>query len=264
MEACKICHGLSRNRLRRLAWEFAKKIKTSYPPKWNENAMAGEDWYTGFMKRHPELTLRTPEQISANLTNRLTNEISNGRLTNRRSLRGTYHPKMENALHKWYLKETMAGVTMTTNMIRAKARELYTKIRENDLDFQASPGWVEKFKRRYGIRLQGAYKKRTLIEEETDSSENSAMEGEQEIDQNIGVNGVNTADPFEIAFVDVSANNCDENLKAEQQVNEDQKPHGIMQCIDEVIQWTVGNRIEPLYLTMLRSLRDRIQNPSYN
>lgn len=175
--------------------------------------------------------------------------------TNRRSLRGTYHPKMENALHKWYLEQTKAGVAMTTNMIRMKARELYTKIRENNLDFQASPGWLEKFKRRYGIQLKGAYKKRKLIENETDSSA-----GEQEIVQNNGVN-IKTEHPFETTFVDVSSNNCDENFKVEQQLGaKGQKPHDIIQCMDEVIQWTANNQIEPIYLTMLRSLRDRIQN----
>lgn len=179
--------------------------------------------------------------------------------TNRRSLRGTYHPKMESALHKWYLEQIQSGITITTNMLRVKARELYTKLRENDLDFQASAGWVDKFKRRYGIRLKG-YKKRIKLEEEDTDSDSSMNEanGEQEIDQGF-IRNIKTEDPFATTFVDVSASNT--TSKMEHIID---KSHDIVQCMDSVIQWTVENRIEPLYLTMLRSLKDRIHKKNEN
>lgn len=43
---------------------FAKKEKVSYPESWDKNGMAGKEWYFGFYKRHPKISLRTPEQIS--------------------------------------------------------------------------------------------------------------------------------------------------------------------------------------------------------
>lgn len=61
--------------------------------------------------------------------------------SDRRSLRGTYHPKMESALHKWYLEQSENGIPVTGSILRLKARELNKKIRENDLEFRASPGW---------------------------------------------------------------------------------------------------------------------------
>lgn len=38
--------------------------------------MAGRDWYDGFMKRHPFLSLRTPEQTSINRAKGFCKEMS--------------------------------------------------------------------------------------------------------------------------------------------------------------------------------------------
>lgn len=62
--ASRICYGLTIKELRIMAFEFAKKLKISYPESWNENKMAGKDWYYGFMMRYPNLSLRPPEQLS--------------------------------------------------------------------------------------------------------------------------------------------------------------------------------------------------------
>lgn len=59
-------YGLSINELRELAYQMANKLKLNYPSTWNDDSKAGYKWYYKFMKRHPELTLRTPEQTSIN------------------------------------------------------------------------------------------------------------------------------------------------------------------------------------------------------
>lgn len=64
--ACKMCYGLSINDLLRLAFDFAQKVGVKYPENWNKNRMATKDWYYNFLERHPHISLRTPEQISAN------------------------------------------------------------------------------------------------------------------------------------------------------------------------------------------------------
>lgn len=185
--------------------------------------------------------------------------------TERRSLRGTFHPKMESALHKWYLQETINGISVTTNALRVKARELYTQIRENNLTFQASAGWVEKFKKRYGIRLKGGYKKKLPKCEESDSDSMDAdANGEQEIENGF-LSDVKNEDPLieDPAFVEVSATSMFTNVKVEQSECSG-IAHDITQCMDEVIQWTTDNKIEPLYLMMLRSLRERILKSNHN
>ncbi|XP_039968941.1 uncharacterized protein LOC120780752 [Bactrocera tryoni] len=50
--------------LRKLAYEFARKVGASYLDPWNDNQQASKDWQLAFMKRHKNLSLRTPEQVS--------------------------------------------------------------------------------------------------------------------------------------------------------------------------------------------------------
>lgn len=59
-------YGLSIDELRVLAYQLAKKLNLQYPSAWNKYLKAGRKWYYLFIKRHPELTLRTPEQTSMN------------------------------------------------------------------------------------------------------------------------------------------------------------------------------------------------------
>lgn len=57
-------YGLTITNIRVLAYDYAKKIGATYPENWNTGNKAGEDWYAGFIKRHPRLSLRTPQQFS--------------------------------------------------------------------------------------------------------------------------------------------------------------------------------------------------------
>lgn len=62
--ASKHHHGLTKKQTRELAWQYAKRSGVSYPSKWDENNIAGEDWISGFLKRHKELSCRKPEATS--------------------------------------------------------------------------------------------------------------------------------------------------------------------------------------------------------
>lgn len=64
LKASKINFGLSIRDLRVMAYDFAVKEKIKFPAAWNEAGLAGKDWYYSFMRRHPNLSIRTPEQIS--------------------------------------------------------------------------------------------------------------------------------------------------------------------------------------------------------
>ncbi|XP_023031253.2 uncharacterized protein LOC111518520 [Drosophila willistoni] len=59
-------HGLTLGEVKQLAFQFANKLKLKYFSSWDDDATAGPKWCRLFMKRHPELTLRHPEQISLN------------------------------------------------------------------------------------------------------------------------------------------------------------------------------------------------------
>jgi len=57
----KVFFGLTTIDICRLAFELAVQLKISHP---FQNASAGLDWLKGFLKRHPSLTIRTPEATS--------------------------------------------------------------------------------------------------------------------------------------------------------------------------------------------------------
>lgn len=57
-------YGLTPKLVRRLAFEYACKNSRKIPEKWSQDAMASECWFTGFMRRHPQLSVRKPEATS--------------------------------------------------------------------------------------------------------------------------------------------------------------------------------------------------------
>ena len=62
--ACAIYFGLTPEDCRELAYACAQKYGITYPESWDVNKRAGYDWYHAFMRRHPGLSLRTPESTS--------------------------------------------------------------------------------------------------------------------------------------------------------------------------------------------------------
>lgn len=51
--------------VRSLAFEYAKKLGLKYPTTWEKNQQAGKDWLISFRSRHPQMSLRKPENTSA-------------------------------------------------------------------------------------------------------------------------------------------------------------------------------------------------------
>ena len=56
-------HGLSVEKCRALAYEFAKRNDTSVPANWDKEQKAGKDWFYAFRDRH-KLAVRAPEPTS--------------------------------------------------------------------------------------------------------------------------------------------------------------------------------------------------------
>ena len=57
-------YGLTTKDCRKLAYETAVANEIKCPASWVEKKIAGEDWLLGFFKRHPNLSLRSPEGCS--------------------------------------------------------------------------------------------------------------------------------------------------------------------------------------------------------
>ena len=64
LKASALYYGLSTNEVKSLAYEYVAKLGLQIPNSWVAAKKAGSDWLSGFMKRHPNLTLRTPESTS--------------------------------------------------------------------------------------------------------------------------------------------------------------------------------------------------------
>ena len=64
IKCSKIMYGLSPLEIRKLAYQCANKFGLKYPSIWSQNQRAGKDWFTGFRKRHPTLSIREPEPTS--------------------------------------------------------------------------------------------------------------------------------------------------------------------------------------------------------
>ena len=64
LKASALYYGLSTNEVKSLAYEYAAKLGLKIPNSWVAAKKAGSGWLFGFIKRHPNLTLRTPESTS--------------------------------------------------------------------------------------------------------------------------------------------------------------------------------------------------------
>lgn len=62
------------------------------------------------------------------------------------------NPEVEEALYTWFLQQRKNDVPVSSEILRTKARYFYEQI-TGKTDFQASSGWLDKFKARHGIRF---------------------------------------------------------------------------------------------------------------
>ncbi|XP_030767511.1 uncharacterized protein LOC115891224 [Sitophilus oryzae] len=64
LKAANIYYGFCPKEIRRFAYELADKYKLAMPPQWKDKQMASEDWFSRFMKRHPQLSLQCAQPTS--------------------------------------------------------------------------------------------------------------------------------------------------------------------------------------------------------
>ncbi|XP_039968948.1 uncharacterized protein LOC120780761 [Bactrocera tryoni] len=119
LQASDINYGISLMELRKLAYEFARKVGASYPDPWNDNQQASKDWQLAFMKRHKNLSLRTPEQVSQSRAKRFNKENVDAFFANLSSVLG----KTPFEPHRiWNMDETGCP-TVPTRPVKTIARK---------------------------------------------------------------------------------------------------------------------------------------------
>lgn len=186
--------------------------------------------------------------------------------TNRRTMRGTFHPKMEQALYKWYVDQCQQNVDVSTAMLRNQAQIFYKEFRESNYSFSASTGWIKNFKKRFGIeRLNGDKLKLELYKRET-------MVNSDDVGGDIdGANDDINCESYEY-LIETHTDCDDENfpqqitikpviaetdtINEEKIVDDTEAYH----CLETVIKWSMQRGIDTLYLTMLRNLKSKARN----
>ncbi|XP_050545073.1 jerky protein homolog-like [Daktulosphaira vitifoliae] len=97
-------------------------------------------------RKHTTLTLVEKLEIL--------NKLENGDKL-RKTLKTGEFPEVEDALYLWFLQERNRHTPISGEILKEKAKYFYKRIAHKDQkdDFQASDGWLDKFKNRFGLRL---------------------------------------------------------------------------------------------------------------
>lgn len=70
---------------------------------------------------------------------------------NRKTLKFGKHPELDSALYNWFLEQRAMDIVVNGDKLKEMAKEIYKRIAKRD--FKASSGWLDKFKKRYGIKF---------------------------------------------------------------------------------------------------------------
>lgn len=116
-KSADIYYGLTPKEVRRMAFLFSTSLSLTVPDSWKKNEMAGPDWFTSFLSRNSELSIRTPEATS----------LSRATSFNKTNVEG-FFINLENVLKRykfspgdiWNMDET--GITTVQRPDRIVAR----------------------------------------------------------------------------------------------------------------------------------------------
>lgn len=61
IECSRVYFGLSPSEVRKLSYQLAIKSGKTFPDRWHNSQMAGKEWFKGSLKRHPSVSLRSPQ-----------------------------------------------------------------------------------------------------------------------------------------------------------------------------------------------------------
>lgn len=168
--------------------------------------------------------------------------------TDRRTMRGTFHPKMEAALYKWYLDQCNQNIIVTSTMLREQATFYYNQFQESNYSFLASSGWTKNFKKRFGIQLANDTPKRQRTKTPTlKKDEPETIEYLIETNDDCGGDGEDMNEHITFTMKPkAQVTNVNDDIV------DDAEAH---KCLEKVIKWSLQRSIDTLYLTMLRNLK---------
>lgn len=73
-------------------------------------------------------------------------------LKERKNMKGGEYEKVSEALYVWFRQHRENGTPISGPILQEKALKFYEEFREGEPGFTASTGWLDRWKKRYGIR----------------------------------------------------------------------------------------------------------------
>jgi hypothetical protein len=77
---------------------------------------------------------------------------SNEGLKGRKTMKKCEYEKVSEALFLWFTQQREKGVPITGPLLQEKALVFHKEFDEGESDFTASMGWIDRWKKRYGVR----------------------------------------------------------------------------------------------------------------
>jgi len=123
LRASDIYFDLSPKEIRTLAYQLAFENSLNIPQSWTKNKLAGSDWFSSFLKRHPTLSIRTPEPTSLARVSSFNRTNVNSFFDNLSTIMSRHFFQ---AHEIWNMDET--GVTTVQSPNRVVARRGYKQV----------------------------------------------------------------------------------------------------------------------------------------
>lgn len=105
-----------------------------------------------YLARKYDIAKSTVCGIKKNKANILSLTVRCAGKIKRKTLKSGENPRMEEKLYKWFCKQRSKNLPVTSELLKVKAKSLNAVLNETQR-FSASDGWLQKFKRRFGIRF---------------------------------------------------------------------------------------------------------------
>lgn len=123
LESANIYFGLCPKEIRKLVFQFAIANKITVPEPWKRDQMAGPEWFTSFLKRNNDLSLRTPEPTSFARATNFNQANVNSFFTNLEKVMKKYNFDPSSI---WNMDET--GVTTVQKPCKVVARKGFEQV----------------------------------------------------------------------------------------------------------------------------------------
>lgn len=177
--------------------------------------------------------------------------------TDRRTMRGTFHPKMEQALYKWYIELSEQNIDVSASMLRFQAQVFYREFQESNYSFSASTGWLKNFQKRFGIRsLTGdkavepphEHKSKSINVEQVCETIEYLVETTDDCEEE--------EENLPQIIKPITPNDNNNSTGDDGSVQDDEA----YRCLETVIKWSMERSVDTIYLTMLRNLKAKARN----